>query len=170
MDLPWVVMMVRFPVVVVAGISMVGMLAGCTSWDAPLKDRNRDPRALPGTDPQITLQRALTDHGLVLPPGASAIRYKSRNDVGPYWLDLRFMVPCSQVNVFSKKSHLRLRKTRNGLIGTELVDLDAAAKKFGDSRVEAGPYRLYLDDQRAAAVIDLGDGQCRVIAIAQKDP
>ncbi|MER6946783.1 hypothetical protein ABT294_22385 [Nonomuraea sp. NPDC000554] len=84
---------------------LVDALGACSSGP-PLTDHNPDPRALPGTAPTLKLDNVLADHRISLPKAASGVKFKSRMDNDPYWLELAFSVDCAQGSAFFEKAGL----------------------------------------------------------------
>jgi len=70
---------------------------GLGDWgEDPLTEKHPDPRAVPGSESEIPLEKALGDLGITMPPDAKGVRFKSRNDFAPYYLYVKFTVPCSR--------------------------------------------------------------------------
>ncbi|GGS81459.1 hypothetical protein ACFFV7_11160 [Nonomuraea spiralis] len=107
---------------------LVGALGACSSGP-PLTDHNPDPRALPGTAPTLKLDNVLADHRLGLPKAASEVKFKSRRDNDPYWLELAFSVDCAQGSAFFKKEGLERQEDDGDLYDEARVE--EAARSFG---------------------------------------
>jgi hypothetical protein len=64
-----------------------------------------DPRAYPGSNPDIGLGEAIRQHRLVIPEEAAHLRFKVSDGLSrENWLDLTFAIPCSRVSDFTGAS------------------------------------------------------------------
>ncbi|MEU0566530.1 hypothetical protein ABZ297_14200 [Nonomuraea sp. NPDC005983] len=107
---------------------LVGTLGACSS-NPPLTDNNPDPRALPGTVPTLKFDNVLADHQISLPKVAFGVKFKSRMDNDPYWLELTFSVDCAQGSAFFKKEGLE-RQDDDGDLYDE-ARVEEVARSFG---------------------------------------
>ncbi|MEU1719890.1 hypothetical protein [Nonomuraea sp. NPDC005692] len=149
---------------------LVGALGACSSGP-PLTDRNPDPRALPGTAPTLKFDNVLGDHQISLPQTAAGIKFKSRMDNDPYWLELAFSVDCAQGPAFFKKEGLE-RQDDDGDLYDE-TRVEEAARSFGIEPSQysvRGTYAKAPDEFRNSkmGVLLAGAGKCQVIILSDR--
>lgn len=145
------------------------LVGACNAGEGPVKDRNRDRRALLGSDPGITLDRSMSDHGLFFPLGAREVRFKTRHDGSAYWLQMAFRAPCRQSAEAFQRSHLEKRsgKTDDDIVA--LSQLADVAGKFSLPDPDSTSHVLYSDNGERFAVAEKLDGtDCRLLVSASK--
>lgn len=156
--------------------TMVSLLAACGLQGAgedPLTDEHPDPRAVRGSDPDISLDQALQDLRFDLPPGAGQVRFKSRNDSAPYYLNLTFTVPCRQVTEVVQDNDLIDLRQADGPHSIGEDALKRAAEAVG-VQVPSGPsLRFYASKsdlatyKRGALHFALDGSSCRFVAAVE---
>lgn len=152
---------------ILATAGTVGYALLSTS-DGPLAESNRDPRAVKGSDPRLTLERAAGDLRLRLPASMSSVRYMTRNDSSPYFLHLAFAIPCPAVAQFAADNDLRRVRWKQG-VTLEMRDLQTVAGDLGRHLPEGPATNVWTNDEhdprsRVVADVPLNDRTCQVIA------
>ncbi|MGI5327977.1 hypothetical protein [Actinomadura nitritigenes] len=132
-----------------------------------LAESNRDPRAVKGSDPRLTFERAAGDLRLRLPASMTQVRYMTRNDSSPYFLHLAFAIPCQAVAKFAADNDLqRVRWKQN--VTLEVRNLQTVADDLGRRLPEGPTTNVWTNDEhdprsRVVADVPLNGQTCQVI-------
>ncbi|MEU1390421.1 MULTISPECIES: hypothetical protein [unclassified Nonomuraea] len=148
---------------------LVGALGSCSSGP-PLTDRNPDPRALPGTAPTLQFDNVLSDHQISLPQTAAGMKFKSRMDNDPYWLELAFSVDCAQGSSFFKEG---LERQDDDWDLYDETRVEEAARSFGIEPSQysvRGTYAKAPDEFRNSklGVLLAGADKCQAIILSDR--
>jgi hypothetical protein len=142
---------------------ILAVLAGCGHHPDP----NPDPRAMPGTDPAMTFNQALSTLSLELPAEAKKVRFRTREAIGPYALSVAFVLPCDRIPAFVTANDLI--ESRDGNVS---VAVDGARQDYGltpDGRARLfAPDRIKGVDTMGVTYSNVGGGNCQVIGVAEK--
>ncbi|MFD0691890.1 hypothetical protein [Actinomadura fibrosa] len=136
--------------------------------DGPLAESNGDSRAVKGSDPRISLERAASDLRLRLPASMSEVRYLARNDSSPYFLDVSFVIPCSDVQEFTADNGLARGRSAK-VDSIELEQLRKVARDLGRPMPADRPATVWTSgdggdaSQRAVADAPLRPQACQVV-------
>ncbi|MEU0568135.1 hypothetical protein ABZ297_22500 [Nonomuraea sp. NPDC005983] len=148
---------------------LVGTPGACSG--PPLTDRNSDPRALPGTAPTLKLDNVLADHQITLPEDASSVKFKSRMDNDPYWLELTFSTDCAQGPAFFKNAGLERHGDDGNLYDQGRIEETARSFGIEPSRYSVrgtyakAPYE-YVNSKMG--VLLARAGKCQVIILSDR--
>ena len=145
-------------VVWIVALLLAGSLSAC-SWNG---SPNPDPRAYPGADSEVTLEKGLRDHRLKLPEAAEEVHfgaYIGREDS----LDLNFDVACRSVSRFLAASGFTSALQAD--VVPSLVTSVSRAHGWDVERYK-NPRGIEEDISgsvnRSVLVVDTSGGKCRV--------
>ncbi|MEO5873653.1 MAG: hypothetical protein ABIS86_10955 [Streptosporangiaceae bacterium] len=139
------------------------VLAGC----GRSPDRNADPRAMPGTDPDMTLRQVLDRLSLELPADAQRVRFRTRTAIGPSSLSVSFGLACDRVPAFLAANELTESRDANVSVAVYGARQDYGISTDGEARLYAAARPPGMDTM-GATYVELGSGDCQVIGVAEK--
>jgi len=142
---------------------LLAVLAGC----GQRPHQNPDPRAMPGTDPNLTFRQALSTLNLELPKGAKKVRFRTREAIGPYALSVAFVLPCDRVSAFVTANDLIESRDANVSVAVDGARQDYELAPDGRARLFA-PGHLKDVDTMGVTYSEIGGGSCQVIGVAEK--
>lgn len=135
---------VRPMVRVLVGLCVAGaILAGCSLTEQP----NPDPRAYPGSAPDVTLEKALNDNGIKLPEDAGGVRFAVEIGADESF-DLTFDTECGTVPQFLKESSIK-GSLESSVLLPSLVE---TAGREHDWKLESYPGARGIEDDRLGSV------------------